>query len=450
MKTTYRIIASFCLILLGIGGVLWLSVPSSAPNELQTVTTNTNHSAKPTSTTPYATVVEPPSTTLIGAPLPPVAYPPGSIGEACKVNEYPPRVGYYDLDLETQRNLDNSPFDYNSNEWKQLAEVNCMNALERHMNSINPYLWGRETEPQGNLSAFALVINDKPLTFERVFIDPVGDFARVQEAFTRPECQLGTATEPNWQLHESCHADAILNYALLTRFCHGDGVWNRPRGYYTKEDNPTPEQDRLMWIQGLESAWVGRKCNSLDLKLKLELPQHTELRQQIQALQDNDASKSRRQQTLTGALIDLAARLGSPSAALTQPIEHGMHTPPYDEAGYKYGPFAEWFTRDFRPYNLFTKHPPSIERLYEFLNLFAEEKLRAADGHEMKLNHDVLVQHLCTPPYYIEPYVDEDTVPEPPSCREIITELRQKPIDQAMLELIATFEDVAMRLDVYE
>ena len=451
MKTYYRIIASLCLVFLGLGIFLWLSFPRSAPNERQTITPKTNLSVSPALTAPLATVVDPPTPTLIGAPLPPVDYPPGSIGDACKVNDYPPSVGYFDLDRETRRNLDNSPYDRNG-KWK--LEERCHAALERHMNPINPYLWGTEHEPQSNLSAFALVNVDNPVTFERIFTDPVGDFALVQEAFTRPECQLGTDAEPNWELYESCHAKAILNYALLTRFCYGDGVINRPKKFYWKSfgDNPTPEQDRSVWIQRLEAAWVRKKCKSLDSNLKLQLPLHTVLRQQIQALQGSDDNGTWGEKNLIGALIDLAARLGDPTAALTQPIDHSPSGDLigidlgnwYYEAGYKYGPFAEWFTRDFRPDDLFTKHPPSLERLYVFLELFAEN-LSAADGREMKINHDVLVQHLCTPPY-----VDEDTVPEPPSCREIITELRQKPSDPAMLEWIANFEDVAMRLDVYE
>ena len=71
----------------------------------------------------------------------------------------------------------------------------------------------------------------------------------------------------------------------------------------------------------------------------------------------------------------------------------------------------------------------------------------------MTLDHEALVQHLCTPPYLEHPFsqVERETVTDPPSCRTIVTELRQKLHDNsAMLELIATFEEVAMRLDVYE
>ncbi|MYK44087.1 MAG: hypothetical protein F4039_08375 [Gammaproteobacteria bacterium] len=215
-----------------------------------------------------------------------------------------------------------------------------------------------------------------------------------------------------------------------------------------------------MWIQGLEAAWVRQKCKSLDPNLKLQLPIHIALQQQIQALRGSDDHGPYGEQTLTGALIDLAARLGDPTAALTQPIWHGQFYDPYDEEGYKYGPLAEWFTSDWRPYELFTKHPPNIERLYVFLELFAEENLCTADGREIKLNRDVLVQHLCTPPYdddiahpfYSSPYpdVDKDTIKNPPSCREVITELRQKSIPSSMLAEIATFEDIAIRLGIYE
>ena len=214
-------------------------------------------------------------------PLPPVDYPLGTIGEACDVNEYPPRIGFFDLDNETILSLENSPFTSTGDYLKSFQKEKCRTALERHINQTNPYLWGREDNTHGVYSAPALITMDNPLTFERIFTDPAGDFARVQEALARPECQLNPNTKSNWQLNESCHADAIHNYALIMRVCFGDGIYNRPNQWYFKEDNPTPEQDRSMWIGTLQDFWVRAiKCASLDRNLDLQLPVHTDLRQE--------------------------------------------------------------------------------------------------------------------------------------------------------------------------
>jgi len=123
------------------------------------------------------------------------------------------------------------------------------------------------------------------------------------------------------------------------------------------------------------------------------------------------------------------------------------------------GRFAGWFKLTWNdPANLFTKHPPSIARLGQFISLFAAKTTK--EGKPFEVDHEALVRHLCTPPYnYNE---DRDLArfrqpppieprPEPPSYREIVAELRQELHDiQTFLGYIDTFEDVAIRLDVYE
>ena len=238
----------------------------------------------------------------------------------------------------------------------------------------------------------------------------------------------------------------MLNYAMVTRFCYNFGILTRPKQYYSKEDNPTPEQDRRMWIQHLEGGWVRRKCQSLDPNLKLRLPVHTELRQQIQALQIGDKNKS-----ANATLIELAARLGDEAAGLAHPvdIERIRGKPQCDEEGYQYGPLAEWFTTDSSdPTNLFSKLTPSVDRFRHLAPLFG--KNIKAKGKVINFDHQALARHLCTTPYHIPPSVDEALTSEPPSCREIVTELRQEELSPSMLEAITTFEDVAIRLDVYE
>ncbi|MYK42701.1 MAG: hypothetical protein F4039_01230 [Gammaproteobacteria bacterium] len=422
------------LLALGVGVFLWLNTPRPLSPESPAIPTTTNLSASPATTA----VVDSPVAAIVSPPLPPIDYPPGSVGHACGVNEFPPRVGYYDLDAETRRSLKNSLFDSNG-DWKEL-EDECQAALDNQLNTTNPYLWFDNNKNR----QFAFVVIDKPLTFARLFADPVGDLARVQDALTRPECQLGENAESNWQLHDTCHADALLNYALITRFCYNDGVRNRERQYYWEEDNPTPAQDRQMWIQTLEDAWVDLQCESLDPTLNLQSEVHTELRAQLRTLYPAAPKRD-----LDGILIELAARLGDDAAALTKTVFR-PYDKIYSDEGYKHGRFADWFTNLFEPTKLFTKHPPSVDRLRQILPLFSKN-IGAGGGSFMVIDHEALVQHLCTPPYYTSRWVDEDTVPDPPSCREIVNELRlQINNNRVMLEVIATFEDVAMRLDVYE
>ena len=461
LRMTAWLCACSCLIVLTVGGVLWLNLPRAIPAEPPPVVTADTLSPSPPAINQnpvvdpqtevvitqgsvvktQAAVVNSPATTLDISPLPAVAYPTGSIGEACELNNFPP----YHTDRELLRGHEISPFD-NTGNYKQKKEEKCRIALENHMNLINPNLWGREHDTLGSHRVHALVAIDNPLTFERIFADPAGDFARVQEALARPACQLGQETETNWQLNKTCHADAFLNYAMVTRYCYNSGLLLRPKQIYWEEDNPTPEQDRSNWIQHFESSWVRDKCRSLDPNLKLRLPVHTELRQQIQEHQIGDKTQS-----VYTTLIELAARLGDEAAWLAHPtdIYRLQIRPKWDEEGYKYGPLAEWFSTELTdPTNLVSKLAPSVDRLRQFVSLFG--KNIEAKGKLIKFNHEALAQHLCSPPYYTPPSEDTEAIPEPPSCREIVTELRQESLSPSMLALIATFEDVATRLDVYE
>ncbi|MCY3626923.1 MAG: hypothetical protein OXG88_04710 [Gammaproteobacteria bacterium] len=444
------------LIVLGVVGFLWFQRSTSEESTVVPTTPNLITTTSSAAEIPSSTSAE-----LVVPRLNPVLYPPGSVGEACEVNDFPPFRWYRNLNWDTAHRL-------KKNHRTAMENERCRTTLERHVGTINPYLWGKENETSGTHSAFAFVVIDNPLTFERIFADPTGDLARVQEALARPECQLGPDAESNWQLNKTCHADAILNYALLTRFCYEEeyynlivasdtngvsngnrisvnntnGVSNRTRQYYQEEDNLTPEQDRSMWIQQLEGDWVREKCKTLDPNLALRSPVHTELRKQIHSFQPD--------KSLNATLIDLAARLGDPTAELTYPFSVGRMIPTrYGEEGYKYGPFAGWFTNMFEPNELFIKHPPSVERLRQLVPLFAKN-IGGDDGRLIKFDHEALVQYLCAPPYYTSPWVNKNTAPEPPSCRTVINELRQELLHPSVLDEIATFEYVAIRLNVYE
>ena len=424
-----------CLLALGIGVLLFLGSPRSIPEEKPVVVAPPSPTIVELTSSAAEVVSAPPEEVDIPQ-LSPVVYPPGSVGAACEVNKFPP---YWSPDSETRRRItERDPY-------AALEDEECSAALERHLYAINPYLWGTKDEKRPNSNrVFSFVVIDNPLTFERIFTDPAGDFARVQEAFAYPACRLGPDDESNWSLNETCHAESILNYALLTRFCYDDGnsngFRNRSRQWYWEEDNPTPEQDRGMWIQQLEGHWVRKKCEAAYPQDELQ----AELRKQILALREGP-------QRLEEILINLAAKLGDPAAGLTNPFSPSPRTF-YREEGYKYGPHAKWFTNFFKPNELLTKHPPSVDRLRNLVLVFAKN-IAPSHGVFIKFDHEALVRHLCTPPYY-DPFRDSFLAPEepiePPSCREVVNDLRQEPLHHPWLEVIATFEDVAMRLDVYE
>ena len=83
---------------------------------------------------------------------------------------------------------------------------------------------------------------------------------RVQDAMSRPECLLKD-DERNWELKETCHADAFLNYALVNHFCFDQHAQRRSwPAFFGPDDDPAPEQNRFMWKQALEDAWMKEKC----------------------------------------------------------------------------------------------------------------------------------------------------------------------------------------------
>ena len=444
MRTTARYLwlstGALSLLALGIGIYLLFKTPP--PSTAAPVVIPTTPPPAPS----FLASAEPPP--VANPQLDLVDYPPGSIGAACEVNEFPP--------YHWEPDPDHPQHSYSNDPYSAIEDPECFDALERHLYAINPYLWGTQDDKHVNANrTFSFIVIDNPLTFERIFKDPVGDLARVQDAFARPECQLGQDADPDWQLSETCHADSILNYALLTRFCynnmrrnnHKNGVVNRDRQFYWEDDNPTPAQDRSMWIQFLEGDWIREKCDTLDPTLNLHSELHTELQAKIHSL-----AKGK----FDATLINLAARLGDAAAALTSSstIRPGRHI--YNEQGHKYGSFADMFSGVFSKLN--TKHAPSVDRFRPLLPLFSQRvgvkgKRTGIKGNDFVVfDQEALVQHLCKPPYYAYPTLaDIPTAPPPPSCRSVIADLRLEYHDNKIyLELIATFEDVAMRLDVYE
>ena len=395
-------------------------------------------------------------TAVLAPPLlPRLDFPPGSVEEACGLNSFP-SYHYREDDGDHEPN---SPFN-GLLDWIPLESEECWTALENHLSTINPYLWGKNTSDSQesdhhgtfvpSLSRqFALVALDHPLTFGRIFADPARDFVRMQEALSRPECLLEPG-EKNWELQESCHAEAFLNYALINRFCFGRGVSDRAKTYYRKKDNPTPEQDRLMWKQDLEDAWIEKKCEGLDSMLELTTEQNPELYRSVMSLR----VLLSRHTTPSELLIDLAARLGDNAAGLTFPVVRPGH--PYNEEGYKYGRFAELLSSEIW-IDFAVKKAPSTERFLQTFNMLARVTSRKPDPRdEFKLNWEWVARYLCEPPYYTTNSVKFfSIVPvenvEHPSCKEIVHEIRQGGTTfRPLLDVLDKFEQVALELEVYE
>ena len=413
-------------------------------------------------------------TPVVSAKAPPqvphVDFPPGSVEEACGLNEFPPRVGYYDYEDHERSSWSNTPFN-GEGDWIALESDECRAALENHINTINPYLWGRTYENDNFVAPMAFVVLKEPLTFGKIFADPEGDFARVQDALSRPECLL-KGEETNWELKETCYSDAFLNYALLHRFCFDKGIDNRDRTYYWKEDTPSPEQDRFMWKQALENAWVEQKCEGLNQTFRLTSEQNPELYNLVISLRDSTSESYRIQsKSPTALLIELAARLGNDTAGFTtETLKPRSHY--YAENGYKYGRFAKLLTSNGWRALTALNAPPSADRFLQTFHMLALARARRPDPRdEIEFNWEFVAQYLCEPPYYNKKWYDaqihelksrpeweadliafREQYDNPKSCQEIVHELRQRDDLKfaPLLQTLDKFEQVAIELGVYE
>jgi len=291
--------------------------------------------------------------------LPPLDYPPGSVGDACGVNDFPnqergrvlsklyeyrkgppPSIehdGYMNVRLyfsEIEWTLrfnpndrDGGPHIWNPLEQEivqtALKKEQCRAALEQQVQQINPYLWGRENDESFYDRAVSFVVTDNPMTFERIFKDPRGDLLRVQAALARPECQLGEKGKSNWNLNRTCHADAFHNTALVMRSCFNEGIPSfKLAGWGDRTPPPTilssgsPEETQrkhIMWTHALEHRWVKEKCASVDLNTDPQSPVFAKLRKLLAPLV-NDTEQTARY--ANEELLLMAARLGDDVAGL--------------------------------------------------------------------------------------------------------------------------------------
>lgn len=392
-------------------------------------------------------------------PLPRLNFAPGSVEDACGLNEFP---------LYSTVDSYNTIIEKNSNHSKVLESDECRAALEAHMSATNPQLFlGREPY---SASLAELVVLDEPFTFARIFADPVGDLLRVQDALSRPECVL-TGDETNWELIETCHADALLNYAFVNLFCFGEGIEKRipPVDWIGKSYNnpyrkrPTPEEDRMLWKQDLEDSWMVAKCETLEPTLDFTVEHYPELHALVMSWDEKERTLFSK--GADALLVELAARLGDDAAGLTQGVYRFERMNPwsFNSEGYKFGRVADlinvgkndWWT--FSSKFVF-KDVPSADRFLHTFHILARLDSPKSDPRdEIELNWEFVARHLCEPPYFeIQPFTSLGSYTqvengEHASCKEIVHEIRQKGITfPPLLKMLDEFEQVAIELDIYE
>ncbi|MXZ44814.1 MAG: hypothetical protein F4Z01_07570 [Gammaproteobacteria bacterium] len=407
--------------------------------------------SEPSTTVSSSTPTIEPEVVVVDTPLqlPRLDFPQGSVEEACGFNELPTYsiAGSYDTII--QKNGDRA---------QALETDECRIALEAHMSATNPQLFLSSAPNFASLAE--LVVLDEPFTFERIFADPSGDLLRVQDALSRPECLL-TGDETNWELKETCHADALLNYAFVNLFCFSEGIENRlppvDRGKnysnpYRK--HPTPQEDRILWKQDLEDSWLVSKCAVLDPTLELTVGHYPELHTLVMSWHEKEITPFSK--GVEALLVELAARLGDDAAGLShtvfEPHHMGYHL---RVAGYKFGRIDNFLGS--RKWSRFTlKEEPNTDRFLEAFHFLARlDSPKSDPQNEFDLDWEFVVRHFCEPPYFVvQPFSSGPELVENgehSSCKEIVHQIRQKGITYPpLLKMLDKFEQVALELEVYE
>ncbi|MYD46470.1 MAG: hypothetical protein F4W92_08970 [Gammaproteobacteria bacterium] len=416
---------------------------------------------------PSSPTIEPPVAVIdIPPQLPRLDFAPGSVEEACGFNDFPP---YHSSTFES---------DWDST--IPLASEECWSTMESHVGTINPF---HSDDYSDGRHPFEFVVLEEPLTFARIFADPTGDMLRVQDALYRSECLL-SGDKSNWELKESCHAEALLNYALINRICLGSG-WNREHTYFPNINNLTPKQDRLAWKKSLEEEWVEMKCESLDQTLEFSSEQYPELHKLVMSFQSPTAKIRKSAQEL---LIELSARLGDEAAGLTAsfPQSAFRHPASHYEEGYKFGRFAELLSNTTWQ-ELALKQVPNADRFFQIFHMLAKAESREVDTRKaIQFDYGQLVHHMCVPPTtealdyitadgYIARFTkadievllelepeelrDSEIGPEeieeflePKSCKEVVYAIRQQREIRflPMIDVLDKFEKAALEKGVYE
>lgn len=335
----------------------------------------------------------------------------------------------------------------------------CLALLSTHVLSINPFthhmmrkkIVGRVQVPNHGIE-FSLVILDNPMTYERLFSDPDGDFARIEDALTRNECLTTNENLARNDLKEICHADAFTNVAALIEFCHDsfdaiDYVKQAVDQYHGVQTQQ--EMIDKTWKGFVERRWVAQQCRRINWVVDLDLssdPRQFELLLAIgdperidpddnrvdldNLLRKQGLYERRERDVLYRTLLEVGARLGDDAAALT------------DEGLYK-GRFSDLFaSQSWR--DLSSVQNPSESRLQLVVDFIV-----ALEEDETDFDWEWLVTHICAPQEFRT--ITSAEISKPRSCRDVVNSLYNnlESTSEHQFEILKEFERVAIERDVY-
>lgn len=330
----------------------------------------------------------------------------------------------------------------------------CKLALEDRVRSMNPFTQYKWLNNGTSSDEFYLIVLDNPMTFERVFSDPERDLAKVVDALINPACQLNDAWAVDWNLKDSCNAEAFTNYAVFYRICYQDfktmDSFRHPSTFDLVPEGS--ELINLMWVDYLEHHWIKEQCDKYDSLMKLDTENYPIQFDLLQTLRDQQLSDEERQieenlralfnsdrntedivekTRLYGALLSLGARFGDEAATLT-------HLGWRPEIRYHQRWRSEWQTIRY-------SRVPTEERVQQALDL-----VKTFEESDVKFEWEWLVNHICSPGLLIQKSEDEPTTAR--SCRKVIESLYTKFAfaKDSRLEILEEFERVALDLDVYD
>lgn len=309
----------------------------------------------------------------------------------------------------------------------------CEDALASLVLSTNPFTMFQKSKYPWSQSArgytgneFSLVVLDNPMTYERVFSDPVGDFERIMDALSREECRRVNQSEVNSEIADSCHADAFTNFAVFFNDCHQRSA----EKHFARWQHSLK---KATWQDYLANRWVDSKREEFDSVFELSTDS---LQEQWESLlkrlgnHSNPDSVRIRSRLVSnsiypGDFLMIGASLGDEAASLTY---QGLHV----------GPFVRFLAMG--PWqDLSQKKALSKDRLYQAFHfvLFLEDM-------EVDIDLDWFVKHLCTTD-------DSKTGGKQKSCGSLIYDFyTNENISGPELEVLNKIEKIAIKLDVYE
>ena len=310
----------------------------------------------------------------------------------------------------------------------------CQIALEEHILKSNPLVFSSDE--------FSFILQENPMTYERVFSDPAGDLEKILDALSRPECLLEDGVVANWELKDSCLAEAFTNYATF---------------YLVHYQSPPSESsltvkypevfEKVPWLlnEHWESYFIMRTLEQIigkqkyDASLEFSARNYPSQFQQIISFGESRQRFLRRGNAykdeddaniLFQTLLHLGARLGDVDATFRL-------TSHFDEKLAAY--FIErqpWLENWDEPDR---NRIPSESQLLKAINV-----IDAVADIDVKLDWEGLVKRICKPDL-------KQGVFAYPSCHTLISDLLEKidPTEDRKIIALDKFKRKAIELGLY-